>query len=811
MGTHAYFLGGCGPALCRNYFTLLFTAYARRFDGMMTEENRTRLEEVSGYMAAGIERTVEQQWKQLYVAAEASSAIHDRGERISYLGRMAEHLNFEYIGLAAEDGLLYSTAFHEPQDISGEDFYLAARNDEPFMTGLKLRILWDRAVSGVLLSIPAPGENGGAVVAMLSTTRLGAGIDTDNFGGNGFSYIIDAEGNLLLRARSMAYNNLFQALRNLEFSDGYSLDAMCDDIAAHRAGMTAYSDLGVDKYAYYRPLKFNDWTVVSTVPKGVITARTSELSRELILMCAAAALVFLGLICVVCILLLRLESRRRANRAKSDFLANMSHDMRTPMNAIIGMTAIAEFHTSEPDTIRDCLQKIDSSGRHLMGLINDVLDMSRIESGKMTLAQEPFSLAGLLEGVVNMTYPRIHAMGQHFELRLHGVENEYFLGDSLRLGQIFVNILTNATKFTPKNGEVIFDVEELPSQEPNCAMFRFTITDNGIGMKPEFMKNLFTPFTRERNSRVDSTEGSGLGMSITKRIVDLMGGRIEVSSSVGEGSTFTVTLPLNTDGAAPETPSLPEWRILIVGGREDQGAEAVHTLESMGLSADWVKTVGGAVECLSYGVYQGIFMDRTVYSADAVKSLSGVGKSGPVLFLTAYNWEDIREESFRAGVRIFVQKPLLRSTICRAILKASGTETGETPIPQPLPDLSGKRFLLAEDNQINMEIVKIVLTESGASTICVKDGMECVETFQSSASGCFDLILMDIQMPRMDGYEAAKRIRAMERGDASLPILAMSANAYYEDISAACAAGMDGYLTKPIDIPAWMEQIRKFI
>lgn len=791
-------------------FTLLFTAYARRFDRAMTEENRSRLEEVSSYMVTGLEQSVEQQWKQLYVAAEASSTIPDVEERILYLGEMAERLNFEYIGLAGDDGVLYATVFHQPQDISGKDFYIAAREGKPYMTGLELHILWDRAISGVVLSIPASGEPGSAVVAMLGTTKLGDNIESNSFGGNGISYIIDAEGNLLLRSRSMAYNNLFQALQNLKFEEGYSLELMRADIEAQRSGMTAYSDLGVDKYAYYRPLRFNDWTMVCIVPKDVVTTRTSALSHELIFICAAATLVFLGLLSVVGFLLLRLESRRRANRAKSDFMANMSHDMRTPMNAVIGMTAIAKAHADEPDTIRDCMKKIDSSSRHLLGLINDVLDMSRIESGKMTLDQEPFSLAELLESVENMTYPRMHDKGQRFDLRLHNIRNEFFLGDSLRLGQVFVNILTNATKFTPSDGLITVDVEELSQEEPGRAMFRFTFTDNGIGMNAEFLKKIYNPFTQERSNRSDNNEGSGLGMSITKQIVDLMGGRIEVRSTEGEGSIFIVTLPLLLDSTIEETDLPPAWNVLLVGGHEGQGAETVNILKSMGLYADWVKTVGAAVKRLDEGGYHGIFLDYDAYSVEAVAALQGVEHHGVVLFLTAYNWENIRDESLRAGVRYFVQKPLLRSTICRALRKAAGLEAEEISSSQLVPKLTGKRILLAEDNLINMEIAETMLSEAGAIISCTHDGLECVEKFRTSPAGCFDLILMDIQMPRMNGYEAAARIRAMERDDASLPILAMSANAYAEDIAAAFAAGMNGYLTKPIDMAVWMERILKF-
>lgn len=790
-------------------FALLFIGYARRFDRTMVEENRSRLEEVSGHVAAFMERAVEQQWMELNIAAKACAAMPEGEAQIAYLGAVAEELGYEYIGLAGEDGLLSAQALREPQDISAEDFFLSARDGTPCMTGLRRCIFTDRAVDGVIFSLPAPESAGTAVVAMLSSKALGEDVQVESFDGNGVSYIIDEEGEPALHARSMAYGNLFQALQNLPFEAGYSLEAMRADIAAHRAGMTAYSDLGVEKYAYYRPLRFNGWTVVSIVPKGVVTARTAALSREFILMCIVATVVFLGLLSLVGALLFRLESRRRANRAKSDFLANMSHDMRTPMNAILGMSAIAQAHVEEPGTVRECMRKIDFSSRHLLGLINDMLDMSRIESGKMSLSREPFTLAEVLEGAVNMTFPRMHAKGQRFAVRPHGVMHECFVGDSLRLSQILVNILTNAMKFTPENGRITLDVEELPSEQPGVAQFRLTFADTGIGMKPDFLKELFSPFTREQNSRVDRTEGSGLGMAITKRIVEMMGGSIGVKSTEGVGSTFLVTLPLTLNGQAPEAPAPPCWRVLLVGCDADQGLEAVAALKAMGLSAEWAEDVQTGVLRLEEADCQAVFVDRAEYAPKNIELLKNAHGS-PILILCAYGWEDIRQEAAQAGVQLFIQKPLLPSTLSRALRQAAGMEeeAGEQTWEV---DFSGKRILLAEDNDLNYEIARTLLAEMGIDTVRACDGEECVALFEASAVGSFDLILMDIQMPRKNGYEAAVLIRAAERPDALLPILAMSANAYAEDIAAATEAGMDGYLTKPINMNAWVEALTRFL
>lgn len=782
------------------FFTLLFSAYAKRFDRALAEENYSRLEEVSSHVANFIERAVEQQWKELYAVAEASATMPDNQTKVEYLGRMADKLHFTYIGLADNNGVLHSAAFREPVDISQNAYFQAAQAGQPYMTDIKRHIFWDKAVTGIILSMPTPAENGTAVVAMLSMAKLRADMEIDSFQGGGNSYIIDGKGDLVLHAKSMAYHNFYQTMANMEFDKGYTLAAMRGEIESRRAGMTAYCELGVQKYAYYRPLNFNNWSVVSIVPKQVVTARTSALSKELIIMCIVAIFVFLVLLSIVGLLLLRLESRRRANKAKSDFLANMSHDMRTPMNAIIGMTSIAQQHAQEPETVRDCMRKITFSSKHLLGLINDVLDMSRMESGKMTLLHQPFSLSDVLESTVNMVYPRVSAKKQHFFMRIIGVKNERFTGDSLRIIQICVNILTNAVKFTQEGGTVIAEIEECVSDKPGYALFRLTFSDNGIGMSPAFLKEIFTPFVRERSSAVDNIEGSGLGMAITKQIVDLMGGHIEIKSEENRGSMFIVTLPLLLDTAALQQKLPFSWRILLVGGEENA------VFEEAGQSIQWAPDVKTAAAFLQGQDFEAVFIDRSVYTPEDTAVLSAAA-CGSHLFLLSYDWEDIQKEAAKAGIEYFLQKPLLVSTLKRALGKAAGIDVAE-PERQG-GSLQGKRILLAEDNELNLEIAKTILSEAGAETAWARDGAECISMFESSPAGGYDLILMDIQMPRVNGYEAAAHIRSLSRPDVTLPILAMSANAYAEDMEKATAAGMDGYLTKPIDMAVWMDEIRK--
>lgn len=788
-------------------FSLLFFSYIQRMKLTLTEENSSRLSEVSAHVSSYMQLLIEEQLDSLQIAASTLDYVPEKEARLELLSRLSDKMNFEYTGFAGTDGQLYTTAFPQGMDISGEAYFQAAISGNTTITGLTRTLFWDRAVSGVVFAVPAPD---GAVVAMADISKLGSEVQVHSFDGLGYSYIIDREGNLILHARSMQYHNYFQFLQNMDFDPGYSIGQLVDDIAAQREGLTAYSELGTDKYAYYRPMGLNGWTVVSTVPKGVITQRTALLTRDLVFICAASMLFFLVLLILICVQFLQLEDRRRANHAKSAFLANMSHDMRTPMNAIMGMTALAESHVTEPETVADCLQKITYTSRHLLGLINDILDMSRIESGKMTLCSEPLSLSQVLENSVSMVYPSIHKKRQHFDVLLKNVKHEYFQGDSLRLAQIIVNLLSNATKFTPENGHITVRIEEFLPGEPGIAGLRLYITDDGIGMQPEFVKMLFTPFTRAKDSKVDKIEGSGLGMSITKRIIELMGGSIQVESERGKGTTFTVMLPMPLAPAPEEAPP-SGCRVLVVNPDADRGWETTLSLQRMGLRAELTADSSAVSDDLQQALSSGegyriILLDRKAFTPDILSLMERQKTAPPFWVLCAYKWEMLPPEIQKAGFHYTASNPLFPSVLVHCIRELlNGSEEKEEQ--QPHYDFKGRRILIAEDNELNLEITENLLTESNASVTCTVNGAECVKEYLESEENWFDLILLDIQMPVMNGYEASRQIRASKRRDAALPIIAMSANAFAEDKAAAKEAGMDAYLTKPLDVKVWMETI----
>ena len=518
-----------------------------------------------------------------------------------------------------------------------------------------------------------------------------------------------------------------------------------------------------------------------------------------------------------------LQAAEDANRAKSDFLSRMSHDIRTPMNAIAGMTEIAAAHLHAPDKVQDCLKKISLSSQHLLGLINDVLDMSKIESGQMTLREDTMFLPEVMENIVAILQPMLKAKRQKFSVRLHHLLHEYYICDSLRLRQCFINILSNATKFTPEGGNITVDVEEAMSECFGEATLTFSFADTGIGIKPEFIDHIFDAFAREKDGRVDKTEGSGLGMAIAKKIVDLMSGSIYVESEVGRGTTFVVRLPLCIDDAKSSDIALPPLKVLVVDDDDIMCAYTSETLADCGVQVQWSDNGADAVRLVldahcAGEDFDAVILDWKMPGKDGIETAkeirSELKAKIPILIASAYDWAEIEKEAKEAGANGFLPKPLFRSTLCRGLCKYVLGRKDATPLrsSERHYDFGGKRILLAEDNELNSEIVMELLSPTGALIEMTCDGAACVDRFAHSPEGYFDLILMDVQMPVMDGHAATRAIRVLQRKDAvSVPILAMTADAFAEDIAAAKEAGMNGHLSKPLNVAAMKYEIAKYL
>lgn len=509
-----------------------------------------------------------------------------------------------------------------------------------------------------------------------------------------------------------------------------------------------------------------------------------------------------------------LVNAQNANNAKKDFLSRMSHEIRTPMNAIIGMTTIAAASIEDRSRVEDCLEKISYSSRHLLMLINDVLDMSRIESRRMKLNREPFELFQFLNTFVSVIYPQAVDKGLEFTEKTTGFsEHTTYFGDSLRLNQILLNLISNAIKFTPQGGKVGLEVTHLPSRG-NRSWLRFVVSDTGIGMDEQGLSRLYTPFEQADASIAGKYGGTGLGMSITQNLVSLMGGYIHVKSRLGKGTTFTVELPFEqSDMDLPplREGSLESLDVLVVDDEQDICEHTVLLLKKMKIRADWVLSGAEAVERVVSAQEAGdsfdvCFIDWKMPEMDGVETTrrirEKVGPDTPIIIISAYDWSEIEVEARQAGVNAFIAKPMFQSSIYNALVNVTNGGFGMTaPGIDQGQTLRGKCLLLAEDNALNMEIAVTLLEMNGAIVEGVDNGKKAVERFQEMEPGHFDAILMDVQMPVMDGCEAARQIRACGHADAgTIPIIATTANAFAEDVATVLAAGMNAHIGKPLDI-----------
>ena len=508
-----------------------------------------------------------------------------------------------------------------------------------------------------------------------------------------------------------------------------------------------------------------------------------------------------------------LQHEGAANRAKREFLFNMSHDIRTPMNAIIGFTSLAATHIDNREQVLDYLKKISISSQHLLSLINDVLDMSRIESGKVKIEEKAVHLPDLVHDVRSIIQPNVAAKRLSLFIDTMDIEDEDIITDPLRLNQILLNILSNAIKFTPTGGMISIRIAQKNGAPKGCVCYEFRIKDNGIGMSEEFQKHIFEEFSREESSTVSGIQGTGLGMSITKNIVDLMGGTIALTSEPGKGSEFIVTLCFARSGQKAEPKQLPQLeglRALVADDDTDTCLNVSTMLSKIGMRPEWTISGKEAVIRTKYAVEQGD--EFSVYIIDwLIPDMNGIeivrqirkviGNQCPIIILTAYDWADIEDEARAAGVTAFCEKPLFLSELRRVLAEPFRAEAASSA-PPTAADLKGKKLLLVEDNELNREIALEILKEAGFVVDTAEDGAVAVQKIKQAAPGQYDLILMDIQMPNLDGYEATRQIRALPDAEkASIPIFAMTANAFEEDRQNALAAGMNGHIAKPLDVP----------
>ncbi len=772
----------------------------------------------------------------------------DRGSReeIEY-GARARH--FLCAALYSSDGTI--------EMIYGDPVTL--NHPEPFLDSLqKGERKAASAASGsgeniILFGVPceypmSDGNTSLAIVVGLSSRYMGEVLFLDSDSSLVYSFVIRKDGSFVVRNEDGVHNNYFDRFASRFEGQAEEADFYIEQLTA---AMNAEEDYSVilrsgtsRRHLYCTSLPYCDWYLVTVLPfDGLDQAILGMSSRWL-------AIVYASSFAVIAMLLYiffryaklfknqvselkrvntEMDAARKAaekarkeaehaNAAKQDFLSSMSHDIRTPMNAIIGMTSLAASSIHNPEQVQDYLGKISLSSKHLLGLINDVLDISKIESGKMTLNIEPISLREITDSIINIMQPQVKAKNQQFNAAAYSILSEHVRCDSVRLNQVLINLLGNAVKFTPESGTVqVIVYQEALFEKPTHVRTHFLVSDTGIGMSKEYQKVIFESFSRENNTRVRKTEGSGLGMTITKHIVDAMEGSIFVRSEQGRGSEFHVVLDLEKAAEREMDASFPDWKVLVVDGDERLCVNTVRILESAGIRSEWCQSAGQAVKRIADDSYRLILLGWNLPDMSGLEAVRAIrpagGENGPAILMLTCDGSGMAGKVREAGISGFISKPLFPSTLFDALSAFAGTGAGETASTERAvdPGLQGKRILLAEDNELNWEVAREMLSVLEIEIDWAENGRICVEKFEKSPVGHYDAILMDVRMPAMDGYEATMAIRGLERKDADVPIIAMTADAFSEDIQKCLECGMHDHLAKPIDVQAVAYKLKKYL
>ena len=766
----------------------------------------------------------------------------DHQELREKLAQNAEVRGFTYLGLYTKDGRGEHVYGGSVEAVDGNEFQGVLKDE-----GENVSSGYDQNGDKVLLlTVHAEypmedGDRSSFLVVGIPMEELSAALVLEEADSMVYYHIIHKDGTFVIRSGEAYRDNYFTRVEELfrEFA-GRTPEEYAQELRDAINANVDYSTLamieGTHRHLYCSPLPGSEWYLVAVMPYGTLDDAVEHLGEQRQNTMLGACSIILAAVMVIFVLYYRMSQQQlrelnraeqaavQANRAKSEFLSNMSHDIRTPMNGIVGMTAIAMADIEDTARVRDCLAKITLSSRHLLGLINDVLDMSKIESGKLSLNLNQVSLHETMDSIVNIIKPQIESRKQHFDIFIQDIKAEEVYCDSVRLNQVLINLLSNAVKFTPEEGtiNVYLGQEDSPLGD-HYVRCHFRVRDSGIGMTPEFQKTIFDTFTREKTAQVNRTEGTGLGMAITKCIVDAMGGTIELWSEPGSGSEFHVILDFEKAVSKIEDMVLPPWRMLVVDNNKDLCLSAVSSLKEIGIDAEWAtdgRTAVDLVEKRHQEVrdYEIVLLDWRMPGMDGLQTAKEIrkilGDETPILIISAYDWSDIEKEAAEAGIHGFISKPLFKSNLfvgLRRYMLNEAVDEEQDLKKEETESFAGKRILLAEDNDLNWEIAEEILSEAGFELERAENGRICVEKFTESEEKYYDVILMDIRMPVMSGYDAAVEIRKLGRSDAGLPIIAMTADAFSEDIERCRQCGMNEHVSKPIDVDRLIQLLRKYL
>ena len=825
------------------------------------------LDELAGRREQVVEKNLEDNIRVIQIAVSqlTENDLSDMEHLQDFQRRMKALFQLEKFAFVDTNGLIY-TSQGTMQDIDNYSFDHTSLSG-PEISVKNLESDDKRVIIAVPVdNIPFLGQKLVICFMEISMDKMlqGAAIDSSH-SDTTFCNIYTSNGialtNMVLSGQANV-SNLFDALETAAFDKGSSLDQVKNDFSAGNRGVISFTYNDIQETLTYVPIKGTDWMLTYLIRESILSERIGSVTRDTVIRSVIQTLLTAVVLITMLILIIRqtkknadlamaketveaenrikqeemeqrlilekelqkaLSSAEEANKAKTAFLSNMSHEIRTPMNAIIGLNSIILHDPTISEHTRDHSEKIGISANHLLGIINDILDMSRIESGRMIIKKEEFSFPKMLEQVNTMISGQSRDKGLHYECRIMGKIDDFYIGDDGKLRQILINILGNAVKFTPAGGEVTLTVEDM-NRFDGQATLRFTIRDTGIGMSKDYLPHLFDPFSQEDSSSTNRYSSTGLGMPITKSIVELMNGHIDVESEKGVGTTFTVTVTL-TESEHNQTPvtdseiDLHEMHVLAIDDDPIACEHAKVILGQVGVTCDTALSGNEAVEMVrvSHGRredYDLILVDWKMPEMDGVETTRRireiVGQDTPIIILTSYNWDEIVEAARQAGVDTFVTKPLFAGTVLdefrEAFRKKHETKT------QKRAELHGRRILLAEDMSVNAEIMVMVLSMREMEAEIAENGRIAVDMFSSHPEGYYDAILMDMRMPEMDGLTATRKIRGMDREDAKeIPIIALTANAFDEDVQRSLQAGLNAHLSKPVEPDALFDTLETLI
>lgn len=818
----------------------------------MNKESREAINKVGNLYMEGINEHISAHFRTLIdLKLEQAEAVvkvvsadmdHAAGlyEELAYRAGVR---NFNYLALCSEEGAL--------EMIAGEQIRLT--DPEPFYESMKQgekKVAVGSDTSGnkiVMFGVDAdyPMKNGERCMAMVVAVPIdyiSTMLGTEGDGELVYSHIIREDGSFIVSEMDERYSDYFSSLyERYPNEDPKKIDTYIrrlSEIMKNKESCSVLMELGDNtQQVYCSSMPYSEWHLVMILPFGSLNKAVEDLNQDrtfaTILVIAVIFVVLLIIFFVYYSMtrqqLAELEAARRealeANRAKSTFLSNMSHDIRTPMNAIVGMTAIATAHIEDKEQVKNCLKKITLSGKHLLGLINDVLDMSKIESGKMTLTAERVSLREVIEGCVGIVQTQVREKSQNFNVQIGNINTEDVYCDSVRLNQVLLNLLSNAVKYTQEGGtiQLLLYQEDAPAEKGDIYVRTHVIVkDNGIGMTAQFLEHIFDSYSRADSKRVHKTEGAGLGMAITKYIVDAMGGNITVTSEPDRGSEFHVTIDMEKATTQEINMALPAWKMLVVDDDKELCRATVEALESIGIQAEWTLSGKKAIDMVKkrheeQHDYEIILMDWKLPDINGLlvarQIRAAVGMDVVIILTSAYDWSEFESEAREAGINGFMAKPLFKSTLFYGLKKYMEPEAVQDKEDTSADlDLAGCRVLVAEDNDLNWEILKELLSDIGMELEWAQNGKVCLEKFEESEQGYYDAILMDVRMPVMNGYESTQAIRALSRADAGIiPIIAMTADAFSEDIKRCLESGMNAHTAKPVNLDELISLLKKFI